>query len=347
MPRYQMKRWIRPIVVGGLAALIGGACNREPQKTPTNTEATASPPQTAQAAEPGAQTQTAPNIQAPVLPDPIILADVGFDVPGSVIVDEVNDRYLVSNVSIDAEDDDNNGFISWVTPEGKVENLRWIEGGKNGVALGSPKGMAIRSKTLYVTDKNTVRKFDLTSGAPQGEIPIEGATFLNDIDLGPNGTLYVTDTGYTGVPRSSESSGSDAIHEIDSNDKVTTLVKHQELAKPNGVLAAADGVYFVSFVNQELGFVSHDGKLQRKVKLPGGRPDGIIKKPDGTLLISSWNTSTVYQGKPDGPFTALLVGMSSPGDISYDAKRDRVLVPFYKDNILRIQPLGEVAAANN
>ena len=39
-----------------------------------------------------------------------------------------------------------------------------------------------------------VRVFDRTSGAPKRSIAIKGASFLNDVAVGPDGTVYLADT---------------------------------------------------------------------------------------------------------------------------------------------------------
>lgn len=133
------------------------------------------------------------------LPAGINIEKVGFKTPESVMYDANADVYLVSNINVDdiPTKKDNNGFISRLNPDGTVQNLKWIAGGANGVTLHAPKGMAIVDGTLYVTDLDTVRKFDLTSGAALGEIPIEGTTFLNDLAADADGAVYVSDTGLT------------------------------------------------------------------------------------------------------------------------------------------------------
>src|SRR5256886_13499427 len=47
--------------------------------------------------------------------------------------------------------------ISRVRPDGAVENLKFIEGGHNGVTLHAPKGLALLGDTLWVADIDVVR----------------------------------------------------------------------------------------------------------------------------------------------------------------------------------------------
>ena len=78
-----------------------------------------------------------------------------------------------------------------------MENLRFIAGGSGGVTLHAPKGMAIAGDTLWVTDLDAVRAFNRRTGAPVASVDLAplGALFLNDITVGPDGALYITDTG--------------------------------------------------------------------------------------------------------------------------------------------------------
>ena len=88
-----------------------------------------------------------------------IVEGVGFETPASVLHDEAADIYLVSNVNGAPLDHDGNGFISRLNPLGRLVPLRWIEGGKDGVELNAPKGMALLGDTLFVADSATAPGF--------------------------------------------------------------------------------------------------------------------------------------------------------------------------------------------
>ena len=103
--------------------------------------------------------------------------------------------WFVANINGDPFGKDNNGFIARLTPEGKVDSLKFIAGGRGGVTLNAPKGMAITGDTLWVADIDAVRAFNKRTGAAAGSVRVPGAKFLNDITAGPDGTLYITDTG--------------------------------------------------------------------------------------------------------------------------------------------------------
>jgi hypothetical protein len=64
----------------------------------------------------------------------------GFRAPESVVHDPLTDVYLVSNVG-GPPVIFNHGFISRVSPQGGVLDLKWIEDGVNGATLHGPKGL--------------------------------------------------------------------------------------------------------------------------------------------------------------------------------------------------------------
>ena len=117
----------------------------------------------------------------PTPPAPRRVATVaGFQTPESVKYDSALDVYFVSNINGNPSVKDGNGFISRVKPDGSVETLKFIEGGRNGVTLNAPKGLALIGDTLWVTDIDAVRAFNAKTGKPVASVDVPGAVFLND-----------------------------------------------------------------------------------------------------------------------------------------------------------------------
>jgi hypothetical protein len=269
-----------------------------------------------------------------------VVAGVGLATPESVLHDVEADVYLVSNINGGPLVEDDNGFISRIAPDGRVLALKWIDGASDRVTLHAPKGMAIVGDVLYVTDIHTVRKFDRTSGEPLGDIHLAGSTFLNDLATAPDGSLYLTDSGLraSGDGTGFEPSGTDAVYRLDQGDSMQTVLAGAALGGPNGVIVAANAVWVVSFGSGEL-YRLVTGERADVVKLPGGQLDGI-EALDGELLISSWEAKAVFRGPPAGPFTAVVTDVEAPADIGLDRRRQRVLIPLFMANELRIVPLS-------
>lgn len=270
--------------------------------------------------------------------EPIVLENLGFDTPESVLHDTNTDIYLVSNIGGDPFEVDGNGFISQVKPNGDVLDLKWIDGAAEGVTLNSPKGMAIVGGTLYVADMDIVRLFDAVSGAPLGEVAVPGATFLNDVVAAPQGGVFITDSGFN---PGFEGSGTDAIYHITPEGDPETVLASTELTNPNGITVLSNGnLLVVPFGAAAVYTVSPEGELLSSKTFPAGSLDGVIVLEDGTTLVSSWETSSVYRGSK-GNYQAIIGNVPSPADIGFDARRGRVLIPVFNENRVVIQPLNE------
>jgi hypothetical protein len=118
------------------------------------------------------------------------------------------------------------------------------------------------------------------------------------------------------------------------------VAKGADLGRPNGVFAPGDGsVWVVTFGSGELYKLGADGKKSDVTKLPKGQLDGVVAVDDGELLVSSWEGSCVYRGKPGGEWKEVVSGVKSPADIGWDSKRKRVLVPLFQGGAIELHEL--------
>lgn len=268
----------------------------------------------------------------------LTVADAGLQTPESVLHDTEADVYLVSNINGAPTDEDGNGFIARIAPDGAVAALKWIDGQREGVTLNAPKGMAIIGDTLFVTDITAVRAFDRVSGEPLGSWAVPGATFLNDLAVGPDGMLYVSDSG---LNPDFSSSGTDAVYRFEDGEPVA-VAEGTELGGPNG-LAVIDGeVVVVTFsAPQVMTVPATGGEPAVLTELPGGQLDGVVILDDGSMLVSSWETSSVYHvpAMAEGEVTTLVEGVPSPADIGWDARRSKILIPIFQENRVEIRHL--------
>jgi hypothetical protein len=272
------------------------------------------------------------------------IADVGFMTPESVLHDPVADVYLVSNINGAPLADDDNGFISRVTPDGQVENLHWISGADPTMLLHAPKGMAIRGDTLFVADITCIRMFHRVTGAAAGVLCLDGVTFLNDIAVGPEGSIFVTDTGMEDDGTGNLTpSGTDAIYRYPVREGLqgSTIAKNPDLGGPNGIAVGSRGIFVVTFRTGEIMALNASGERTRVLPpSPGRQLDGIVFLPDGGFMYSNWADSTVYRVGADGAVTRVARGVPAPADIGFDATRNRVLIPLFNDNRVVIRDVG-------
>ncbi len=271
-----------------------------------------------------------------------VVAVEGFLTPESVLHDTAQDIYFVSNINGSPTAKDNNGFISRLRPDGAVENLKFIEGGKNGVTLNAPKGLALLGDTLWVADIDAVRAFNAKTGVPLDSVSLStlGAVFLNDIAATPTGALYITDTGirFDDVGAVLHP-GPDRLFRVGPDRQVTVAVRGDTLGRPNGIVLDPVGKRFiiVEFGGKSvLAWKPGDKAPTVIAKGPGGF-DGVVIA-GGKILVSSWSDSTVASYET-GQEVKIITGVPSPADIGYDAKRNRVLIPVFTGNRVEVYQL--------
>jgi sugar lactone lactonase YvrE len=268
---------------------------------------------------------------------------VGFLTPESVLHDSAQDVYFVSNINGSPTAKDNNGFISRVKPDGAVENLKFIEGGRNGIVLHAPKGLALVGDTLWVTDIDVIRGFNAKTGAVLDTVSLvtQGAVFLNDIVVAQTGAaLYVTDTGirFDDVGNILHP-GPDRVFRIGSDRAVTIAVRGDTLGRPNGIAVDAAGRRFiiVPFGSRSV-FAWKPGDRAPSVIAKGAGGFDGVEVVGGRILVSSWGDSTVAAYE-SGQAVKLVTGVPSPADIGYDVVRRRILIPVFTGNRVEIWQL--------
>lgn len=286
----------------------------------------------------GGESEPEPRPAAPPAPESVrtSVADVGLATPECAVHDELADVYLVSNIQGGPFDRDGDGFVSRVTPSGRVDALKWIAGGAAGVTLHAPKGMVVSGDSLWVCDIDVVRRFDRVSGRPRGETPIPGASFLNAIAIDAQGVLWVTDTG---VAPDFSPNGNDALHRIEPGGVVSRVAAGSDLGGPNGIWAGADGIEFVNWHRGELRRLARDGSTPVVATMPAAQLDGLVQLADGTRLVSGWGGSCIYAVAPDGTVQVRLPDLEQPAAIGLDRRRGRLLVPLFGADRLEIVKL--------
>src|ERR1041384_7232859 len=86
-------------------------------------------------------------------------ANIGLSGSECIRYDAANDRYIISNLG--ERGPQTTGFISIMSPDGVIQNLKFIEGGQKGATLIDPLGIAIQNGIIWVADTTHMRKFDL------------------------------------------------------------------------------------------------------------------------------------------------------------------------------------------
>ena len=118
----------------------------------------------------------------------------GLNGPEAVRYDPELDLYFVSNFNGEVSGDAN-GFVSKLSPDGEILVLKFMVGTDDRPFHGG-RGMFIDQFGLWVVDSGGVHLFDRDSGEQIDFVDFSQFElgFLNDIVLGKDGALYVTDS---------------------------------------------------------------------------------------------------------------------------------------------------------
>ncbi len=243
----------------------------------------------------------------------------GLDGPEAVRYDPDQDVYFVSNFAGDGGERDANGFITRASAEGAIETLRFAVG-TGEAPLHAPRGMFITGDTLWAADADGVHGFDRRTGAHRAFVDFRSFEpgFLNDVAAGPEGTLYVTDTGRSRV------------YSVRGR-QVAVAVEDALLGPPNGIARDAAGDRFVlaSWSDDPTirAWRSGGTGLEDVVTLAsGGHLDGI-EVMDGGILVASQDDTSIHLAA-GGSSRAIIRTPGRPADIAVDTRRGRVAVPY-------------------
>lgn len=258
---------------------------------------------------------------------------VNFRGPESVRYDAEQDVYFISNVNGGMSSKDGNGYIVRVSAEDPARSSIFVRSGQGGVSLDAPKGLAISGDTLWVTDIDVLQGFDRHSGAHLATVDLRpfDARFLNDIAVGPDGTLYLTDTGILVDPRGRIPVGGDRVFHIGADHVVSVLAAGDSLHEPNGITwdPARRRWIVVPFADLVSYVLALDSTSMRRIAVvpSRGQFDGVEVVLGGRLLVTSWGDSAVYLVN-DSSSRKLIGGLVSPADMGIDTRRNVLAVPL-------------------
>lgn len=245
--------------------------------------------------------------------------DTVLKTPESVLFDSVSHSIYVSNVgkpSLPLKDGD--GFISLLTKNGEVSNLKWI------IGLNDPQGMGVWNKKLYVTDVDAVVEIDICTGKIIKRIPVAGSTSLNDITIDDKGSIYVSGLNEK------------KIFKI-TNEQVSVFIEGDDLIRPNGLIAEKNRLV-VAFTGLPgyVKFVDLANKTISPFVSGLGYTDGLSKDERNNYFASDWAGRLYYLHNTSGKVDTLLnkKWVMHTADIDYVKQGEVLLVPTYSENCI-------------
>lgn len=271
----------------------------------------------------------------------------GFREPESVRYDPDQDVFFVSNMFGLGSLKDGNGFISKVSAANPEDARPLVQGGKNGAVLDAPKGMALHGDTLWVADIDKLRGFDRHNGAPLATIDFapQHAVLLNDVAVGGDGHVRVTDTGILMNEAGAVHVGPDRIFDVGPGGAITVVAQGPQLHWPNGITwdAGKKQWIVVSFdpFGGEVATMAPNDSARHVIRNGKGNLDGVEVLPNEAIMFSSWADSSIHvieQGKE----RQIIRHVPVPADIGYDTRRNRVAIPLSTLGWVQLWDLGPI-----
>ena len=254
----------------------------------------------------------------------------GLETPNSFIGDPAGKEYFISNVNGEPEARDNNGFITKVNTEGKIINLKFIQGGASEISLHAPKGMALVGAILYVADLDQLKGFDKTTGKLLTTVsfspPSRSQVSLTDVAASQTGLLYVSDQS------------ANSIYRVNPSDhyRVDLLIHDERLAGPAGLAVhpTTDHLIAVSWDKGKILEITPDGQLT-ELEANGfftsrfQNLSGVDFDQWGNMYVSDLTKGKIWRMTRDHRFQVIAEYLLAPADIGIDRTNNLILVPYY------------------
>ena len=273
----------------------------------------------------------------------------GLESPHSFLADPATRSYYISNINGEADARDNNGFITRLSDDGRITAFKFIEGGRGDVTLHAPKGMVVVDDVLYVTDLDTLRAFDKTTGKPLATLvlprPAAGgaAQSLTDVASDGQGHLYLADQG------------GNAIYRVDLVPTLTLslYVSGAHLAGPSGVAVhpKTGHVVVVSYDSGKIFDITPEGTLTELASngfftARFQNLSGVDFDRWGSMYVSDGTKGKIWRMLPNGKFQVIAEYLPGPSDVGIDRVNHLILVPYQDSNAAEVNGLESPTASS-
>lgn len=245
----------------------------------------------------------------------------------------------------------NDAFVSFINHDGSVHTARWIGvqspaervRSKPALVLNEPYGSDIANGMLYVADRDggtsatdasiaVIRRFDMKTGAPAGEVRLPGVDWINDIAVADDGTVYATRTGAFG---DRPDPATWQIWKIAPSGAASVFVQGAPLFQPNGIAIDPQGnIVVVNIGDNAVLTFSPAGQLVKTEHAAQAGSDGLVIMPDGTKYVSSVRFGGISRIRPGGPAELIARNVPNAASMCYDAGASQLVIPMNPNNAL-------------
>jgi DNA-binding beta-propeller fold protein YncE len=254
-----------------------------------------------------------------------------FAAPESAYYDAQSNAVFVSSINGQILEKDGNGYISRVSPDGKMVSAKWVTG------LNAPKGIRSLGGTLWVSDIDEVVSIDIAAARVTARVKVEGAQFLNDVATAPDGTIYASDSNLARIYSIKDGKSSVFVEGVDQVDV------------PNGLLVDGTRLILGTIGAGPRGagpgrgagpppsghLYAFDLKTKQRTQLTMdavGGIDGIEPDGRGGLLITDVIGARLLHVAASGQTRVLAKFSGGGADFGYIGSKRIAVVPFLNAN---------------
>jgi sugar lactone lactonase YvrE len=264
-----------------------------------------------------------------VVPEPPRLtagwtATEGMDAPESALLDAAKGVIYVSIVNGQPDARDGNGRIATLALDGTVLAGAFATG------LNAPKGLRLCQGTLWAADIDEIVGIDVSSGKISSRVRADGATFLNDVACGPDGTVYVSDMLATRIY-------------MLKDGKASIFAEGETLEYPNGLLVDGGRLIVAAWGRPNADFTTKvPGRLfgldlatKQKTLItpkPLGNLDGVESDGRGGYIVSDWMNDQIWQVDASGESRSVRQFKPGAADLAFHAAGNILILPHMQEN---------------
>ena len=258
----------------------------------------------------------------------------GIETPESVYVDAASGFIFASQIAGMPDGRDGNGRIVKLGGNGQVMSSTFVTG------LNAPKGLRAHNGTLWTADLDEVIGIDIATGAVQTRVKIAAAMFLNDVAVGSDGTVYVSDMM------------ANRIYAV-RDGAAAVFAEGEQLEWPNGLLVDGTRLIVGGWGKPKADFSTDvPGRLfaldlQTKAKTlitpkPFANIDGVESDGRGGFVVSDFLAGKVLQVTAAGESRELRQFMPGTADIAFVPTGNVLVVPHMNENTVAAYDLSDV-----
>ncbi|MFT3738149.1 MAG: hypothetical protein QM786_05285 [Breznakibacter sp.] len=251
--------------------------------------------------------------------------DSVFLKPESALYDPASKFVYISNINGEYLAKDNNGFISRITTDGKVDSLKWA------VGMDNPQGMGLWNNKLYVADIDRVAIFDLLSGKRDKVIPVSDAEFLNDVAIDRKGNVFISDCR------------KNRIYGL-AGDSAFIWLENSLLSGPNGLYCQNNSLFVL---NMQTGTIFKVNKQTKKMTVfcEGIKNcDGIVSDGNGGFFVSgAWQGEIFHLNAKGQKQLVLELGADKTitADIEFIPQEKLLIIPTLHKKVIAFEWRGK------